>query len=192
MKIIGIAGYSGAGKSTVANMLHRQLPNCHLVRGDELFMKFAREDCYACASQPADKWLDFVAEVTNGLLNESIASLKNKNYDYIVIDSYLLPQFDIWNEIYYKLSVICNGKDASLRMALYNEKSKTEFHDRQRKIGPYINHAVFDYTFSNDDWDALEKEVKTIADKIKMGADIKRALPLPRRNDNARPIQEVR
>ena len=196
--IIGIVGYSCSGKSAAAILLQKELgPDCLLIDGDKLFVGFKALPAEIAHNMSASERRAWGIKVTNEAINDKIEPyLKSRKFRYIIADWHLLPQTDLWRMASYKISVTCDGKKSVERLMKRSEApislledAKEEIQTRQRKAEPYIKNAIYDYTLSNsDDKQALAKQVKQIADLIRIGAPINRELPLTKSYENGRII----
>jgi len=128
MKIICISGYSGGGKSTMLNIMEKNLPNSFAIRVEEEMLKiFNTKEAENFFGFPAnnDNILVYLYKVANlNDLNgertffdlskpyiekkiiEMINSISFKNQpDFIIIDWIALPLFDIWNQANFRIIV---------------------------------------------------------------------------------------
>jgi len=117
MKIIGISGASGSGKSTISKKIHELLPNSTIIYGDlymmelaqtmedEIFLKLGQKkepgvfsSNYFFQSYESEKILVSVIENQLTKLIEKDLEKESNNNDYIIIDWVFLPLCNLFNK----------------------------------------------------------------------------------------------
>ena len=173
MKIIGITGKSGSGKSTFASLLAQKL-NCPYVDIDkighgatsdpEISKSLCKEFGQGILSESgnidrkklgnivfSDKSkMDILTHYTWIYMKKQLDDLvSNNTSEYIVFDWALLPICDYWSKCDFKILVSSNinlRKNAVLK----RDNISSEYFDKREASSVDYSSVTFDYTFEND------------------------------------------
>lgn len=169
MKIIGVFGGSGTGKSTVSKMINSKIKNSIIINVDKymheefdnqrelildtLKIQGADRNKYICNHTVQSLEINKIAigimeeKVYSQVLNE-IKLIEDK-YDYIIIDWYAIPLTRLYNICNY---TVCVYADYDKRLTMLTERLKDS------TIYGYGDRSYWSY-----EQDAIEKRVKITA-----------------------------
>lgn len=188
-RIIGIAGGSSSGKSTVAELLNKKLSDSKIIKVDKYMIKYLdiykkqiieklnipnneKHWCNYIYNNYSDvqTWINILKKDIENEINREISNCNSKN---IIIDSFMLPLLDIFkicditiavsSNIDYKLPRIKKSLTENNRINLFNTKS---LRNRLNYTNIEKKH-LFDYKIVNNyTIEKLIEEVNNLVSKI--------------------------
>jgi len=185
MKIIGITGKSGTGKSTLAALLSEKL-NCKHVDIDKigheaLFQpeiidslcdKFGREildedgsinrkKVGNIAFSSKDK-MNILTDLTWTYMKNILDALLSQTGDFIILNWALLPITEYWDKCNTKVLLISDYNERKHRI-LERDNISEEYFDKRESSSVDYSGIKFDYIFKNDyQSETLKKIVETL------------------------------
>lgn len=140
MKIIGVSGGSGAGKSTVSRGLAKVLPNSLFIDVDPFFREVTDEleekifkrinvkkednvlnyNYFFESLEAMNVWIDVIKDKVSQKIEEAV-EMESKNKDYIIVDWCYLPMCDYFEKCDYTL---CVKADEKLRYTRLSNRMK--------------------------------------------------------------------
>lgn len=155
MKIIGVSGGSGAGKSTVSKKLAELLPNSLLITGDvfmheeskilekEIFKRLGIKkdenifsyNYYFESFNNVKVWADTIKENVIAKVNAQIQN-EGLEKDYIIVDWVFLPMCEFFKNCDYTICVKTNYEIRKVRLT-ERLQDKTIYNDGDRSFWSY-------------------------------------------------------
>ena len=197
MKIICITGYSGAGKTTVAGILLKKLPNSALVEGDEYWRKsplvfkneFERifnmpldeKNCLQCllsaldtgAVQGSEYMCTIIPYVDSGI-RESIEVQKKLNKDFVIVDYATLEYSKTWADADYRIVVDSpkqqraeKFRERTFERYGYYNDKRFDIREATIKIGLQEAKNVDFVIMNHYNMAQLEADVQKVCDRIR-------------------------
>lgn len=198
MKLIGVYGGSGAGKSTVANILSQLLDNSVVIHLDPFMHKYtdekAPEICQKLGVSTTPKnilsfiaskhggnevWMDTVKADVEKATIDLIDSYDEK--DYVIIDWAFLTYIDLFDKCHY--TILVDGDESlkfiRLKARLAEARKDEKWNDEELK--ERINNSKKNcegptpsFTVLNDNDHSLCEQLEVIAESIAQGRNISR------------------
>jgi dephospho-CoA kinase len=146
MKIICISGHCGSGKSEVAKIFAKKLPNSTLISADEFMFRWMGEnpqqfkeafgisqeikdqDEYMCQARDkmnAEHFIAFIRACSNFVgeeIEKTLNNIKVSKYLFAIIEWLGLPQFKVWERADY--NIIVNAEYELRKQRLRNRTKK--------------------------------------------------------------------
>ena len=189
MKIIGITGKSGSGKSFLASELAKKL-NCSHIDIDKIGHQATNNpntviklcDFFGTEILNEDKTvnrkklgnivfadkskMDILTELTWDYMQEQLDAillkLENANTDFVILEWILLPQSKYWNACFRKFLVTANHNSRKETVLKRDNISEEYFEIRDSASIDYSNYN-FNYIFDNDyNYSTLIESIKKI------------------------------
>lgn len=172
MKVIGITGKSGSGKTTFASLLAQKL-NCKHIDVDEighkslfqseiqtsLCNKFGLGILDECGNINRKKLGDIVfsqsqkMDILNGLtwnyMKATLDGILSQDDKFIILDWALLPNSEYWNKCDFKVLVYSDDFERKVKVLERDNISEDYFNKRESASVDYSSFE-FDYIFEND------------------------------------------
>ena len=188
-RIIGVTGGSSSGKSTVSEILNRNLDDSKIIMVDKYMIKYldvykkqiieklnipinGRHWCNYIYNSYSDvqAWVNILKKDIEKVINDEITNCESKN---IIIDSFMLPLLGVFKKcditisvssnIDYKLPRLKNRLTENGRIDLFNNKSLKN----RLNYTAFDKKYAFDYKiFNNSTKEKLTEEVNNIVSKI--------------------------
>lgn len=172
MKIIGITGKSGSGKTTIASAIAKKINGIHLdidKIGHEallqenvikkLWNKFGTEILNLDGQVDRKKLGNIVfdqkdkmkqlEEITWNYMKESIDNILSMNKEYVVLDWALLPQTIYWNQCDLKI-LIESDYDKRKDKVIERDNISEEYFNKRDSASVDYSEFEFDYILKND------------------------------------------
>ena len=172
MKIIGITGKSGSGKTTIASEIAKKINGIHIdidrIGHKALLQKYViKKLCKQFGTEilnlngqvdrkklgnivfaQKDK-MKKLEEITWNYMNESIDNILSMNKEYVVLDWALLPQTIYWNKCDFKILVESDYNKRKDKVIERDNISEEYFNKRDSASVDY-SEFEFDYILKND------------------------------------------
>lgn len=172
MKVIGIMGRSGSGKTTFASLLSKKL-NCQHIDVDKighqaLFQPEILDDlCDKFGTGILDEngnidrkkvgtivfaetsKMDILTDLTWNYMKKILNNILSQDDEVIVLDWMLLPKTDYWNKCDLKILVTSNDIQRKNKV-LERDKISEEYFDTRDSASIDYSKFEFDYVFQND------------------------------------------
>ncbi|MBQ3409696.1 MAG: dephospho-CoA kinase [Clostridia bacterium] len=199
MKIVGISGGSGAGKSTVSRGLAKILPNAVFIDVDPFFreatdklegeifkaIKMVKEEgvlnqnYFFSSLEAMNAWINVIKDYVSCRIEETVAKLGEEN-DYIIVDWCYLPMCSYFEKCDYTLCVKADYhtrfKRLSDRMKAvngYSIASGPSFYEYQKE--PFENRvkysAIDEYGYSSQFEIVNDRDIESLNKSVKMIAE---------------------
>lgn len=185
MKIIGITGKSGSGKTTFASLLAQKL-HCNYIDIDKighqasyqpeildvLCKKFGNEILDEKGKLDRKKLgvivfsekskMDELTEVTWGYMQQQIDTIISPDNDIIILDWILLPKSKYWDMCDLKILVTANDKKRKNKV-LERDNITEEYFEKRDSASVDYSALKFDYVFENDySKESIEKIINLV------------------------------
>lgn len=172
MKIIGVTGKSGSGKTTFASLLAKKL-DCKYIDVDEIGHKSLFQPeildslCDAFGLEILDEngninrkklgnivfteseKMNILNDLTWGYMRNNLDNLLSQSDSFIILDWALLPHTDYWNKCDYKILVTSDYSKRKNKVLERDNISEEYFYKRDSASIDYSSFE-FDYIFEND------------------------------------------
>lgn len=190
MKIIGITGKSGTGKTRFASLLSQKL-NCkhididkigHLASSDpeilaELCQRFGTEILDKNGNLDRKKLGNIVfsqenemrclSDLTLNYMYKSIDNIMSSgNNEFIILEWILLPTSKYWENCDFKILVTSDDVERKCKI-LERDNISEEYFAKRDSASPDYSPYKFDYVFENDyQEETIDKMLETIIDRM--------------------------
>lgn len=172
MKVIGITGKSGSGKSTFASLLSKKL-NCKCVDVDEvghqaLFQPdIFKELCDKFGTGVLDEngkidrkkvgnivfadkqKMNILTDLTWNYMNKTLDNFLQQTDNFMILDWILLPYTEYWNKCSFKILVLSDDIERKNKVIERDHISEEYFYKRDSASVDYSTFK-FDYIVKND------------------------------------------
>lgn len=172
MKIIGITGKQGSGKTTFSSLLSQKL-NCQHIDIDKishkaltqpeiidaLYNEFGseilnndksinRKNLGSIVFAQKDK-MKILEDLTYDYIQKCLDNILLQNNDFIILDYILLPRTKYWNKCDFKILVKSNDIQRK-KQVLKRDNISEEYFSKRDLSCPNYSNINFDYIFEND------------------------------------------
>ena len=172
MKIIGITGKSGSGKSTFASLLSKKL-NCQHIDVDKIAHTVLLQPeiidklCNIFGTEILDNYgsinrkkmgsivfvdknkMEILENLTYGYMQKYIDTILSQDNEFIILEYILLPRTKYWNNCDFRILIKSNDIQRKIKIIERDNISEDYFNKRDSAS---IDHSLFefDYIFEND------------------------------------------
>lgn len=172
MKIIGIVGKQGSGKSTFASLLSKKL-NCQHIDVDKISHKALAQPeiisalCNEFGNQILNEngsinrkkmgeivfvnknKMKFLEDLTYAYMQECLDNILSQDDEFIIFEYMLLPRTKYWNMCDSKIFVTADDVERKKKV-IERDHISEEYFNKREASGLDYSHLSFDYIFKND------------------------------------------
>ena len=191
-KIIVVVGKSGSGKTTICNLLAKQL-NCNTINIDEIghsiydnqeFINFINDRLGAeyinsqgkiidrkmvgdyIFSRLGTEIVDDFNKLTWRLMEEEIERKLSQQGEYVILDWFNLPNTKYFDIAYCRILVTANDEERRTLMVRLRDNISSEYLEKREQAGIEYDEKDFDFVITNNyDDEFVTEKVNEVADR---------------------------